>query len=251
MLEKILINLGLSLKEQTLYKLILDKGKISPTNISRLAKINRTTVYSVAKELIAKGLIVEDLGGKTLYYSPAQEKELERIIKKEKEILGQKEATISELREIIKNTPSSTNYSVPKIRFIDQDDLEAYLYEACPRWTENQLATDTTWWGFQDHSFVEQYRAWIEWFWKKTPKEIDLKMFSNNSEIEKEMGDKEITRRMIRFWDDKNNFTSTQWIVGEYIISIVTKEKPYYLVEIHDAVMAHNMREVFKKLWEK
>jgi hypothetical protein len=76
-------------------------------------------------------------------------------------------------------------------------------------------------------------------------------MFSNNSEIEKEMGDKEITRRMIRFWDDKNNFTSTQWIVGEYIISIVTKEKPYYLVEIHDAVMAHNMREVFKKLWEK
>ncbi len=250
MLEKILNNLGLSSKEQALYKLILEKGKISPKNLSRLAKINRTTIYSVAKELLSKGLIIEDLGAKTLYYSPAPEKELERIVKKEKEALEQKESTISELREIIKNTPTSTSYSVPKIRFIDQDDLEAYLYEASPRWIENQIVTDTTWWGFQDHTFVEQYQKWIEWFWKKAPKEIDLKLFSNDSKIEKEMKNKSISRRTIHFWDKANDFTSTQWIVGEYIISIVTKEKPYYLVEIHDAVIAHNMREVFKKLWE-
>lgn len=251
MLDKLLSELGLNSKEQTVYKLILEKGKVAPTVLARLAKINRTTVYSVAKELLHKGLIVEDLGGKTLYYSPAQEHELARVITKEKDALKQKESIITELQEIMKNTPQSTTYSVPKIRFIEEGDLEAYLYEASPRWIANQQATtQTTWWGFQDHTFVEQYQSWIEWFWKKAPEGIDLKLFSNDSAIENEMKGKDITRRMIRFWNGQNGFTSTQWVVGEYLISIVTKEKPYYLVEIHDAVIAHNMREVFKKLWE-
>ena len=43
----------------------------------------------------------------------------------------------------------------------------------------------------------------------------------------------------------------TLWIVGDYIIMIQTLEKPFYLVEIKDAVLSHNMREVFKKLWKE
>jgi hypothetical protein len=31
---------------------------------------------------------------------------------------------------------------------------------------------------------------------------------------------------------------------------IVTGGTPRYLVEIHDAVLAHNMREVFKGIWK-
>ena len=72
MLEKLLNQLGLGEKEQTIYKLILEHGKIAPALLSRLAKINRTTTYSVANELKTKGLIIEDLGGKTLYYLPAK-----------------------------------------------------------------------------------------------------------------------------------------------------------------------------------
>ena len=79
-MEKILEKLGLGNKEQIIYKLILERGKIAPVQVSRLTKINRTTVYSAAKELQEKGLIVEDLGGKTLYYLPAREQELEKII---------------------------------------------------------------------------------------------------------------------------------------------------------------------------
>ena len=87
MIEKPLNQLGLNNKEQSVYRLILEHGKIAPALLSRLAKINRTTVYSVAKELKEKGLIVEDLGGKTLYYLPARENELEKIIDSEKEKL--------------------------------------------------------------------------------------------------------------------------------------------------------------------
>lgn len=252
MLEKVLNNLGLGKKEQAVYKLILEHGKIAPALIARFAKINRTTVYSVAKELKEKGLIVEDLGGRTLYYLPSQSNELERLIEEENKKIKNKVTYIKELQEILKNTPASKTYSVPKIRFVDEMDLEKYLYEASPRWIENQVSgNNTTWWGFQDHTFVKNYERWIVWFWKTAPKQIDLNLFSNKSEIEVRMRGKKINRRKIKFWSKKNDFTGTQWVVGEYIILIVTAQRPHYLVEIKDAVMANNMRELFKNVWEE
>src|SRR6185436_9375846 len=132
MLEKLLNQFGLGEKEQVIYRLILEHGKIAPTLLGRLARINRTTVYSVAKELKEKGLIVEDLGGRTLYYLPAREHELKKIIEVEKEKTENKISNILELQEILKSVPQSKTYSVPKIRFIDEVDLEKYLYEATP-----------------------------------------------------------------------------------------------------------------------
>jgi sugar-specific transcriptional regulator TrmB len=251
MLEKTLNDLGLGNKEIVVYKLILEYGKIAPALLSRLAKINRTTIYSVAKELKDKGLIIEDLGGKTLYYLPVKGNELGKIIKKEQESLAKKENSINELQNFLKNIPESKTYSVPKIRFIEEGDIKDYLHEASPKWNESMLATDTTWWGFQDHTFVENFEDWIHWYWKNSPKEIDLRLFSNDKEIEKHMAEQNLERRNIRFWNGVEDFTATQWVIGSYIVMIITNQKPHYLVEVHDSVMAHNMREVFKKLWEE
>ncbi len=250
MLEKLLQQLGLGAKEQTVYKLIVEHGKIAPALIARMAKINRTTVYSVANELKSKGLIVEDLGGKTLYYLPAREHELEKIIKHEQEKVKNQESSIRELQQYLKNIPESKTYSVPKVRFIDEVDLENYLFEAAPRWSESVLTTDSTWWGFQDHTFAEKFEKWIDWFWRTMPKDT-LKMFTNESNIEEKMRNKEYRdRRQMKFWNS-DEFTGTQWVVGAYIILIITKQRPFYLVEIHDAVMAQNMRGLFKNIWEK
>lgn len=250
MLEKTLNELGLGNKEIIVYKLILEHGKIAPALLSRLTKINRTTIYSVAKELMEKGLIMEDLGGKTLYYLPVKGGELEKIIKKEHENLKQKENSIHSLQEILNNIPESKTYSVPKIRFIEESEIKDYMHSASPKWNESMLATDTTWWGFQDHTFVEEFEDWILWYWKTAPKEIDLKLFSNDKEIEKHMVEQKLERRNIRFWKGEGDFTATQWVIGSYIVMIVTNQKPHYLVEIHDSVMAHNMRTLFKKMWQ-
>ena len=250
MLEKVLNQLGLGRKEQVIYKLILEHGKISPALLSRLSKINRTTVYSVAEELKAKGLILEDLGGKIIYYIPTRADDLKKILEEDREKAKHKEHSIHELQEILKNIPESKTYSVPKIRFIDEADLEQYLYEATPRWYESMQTTDTTWLGFQDHTFVEKFEKWIDWSWEKAPQPIKLKLLTNESDIEEKMKSKKYSdRRMLKFWDN-NEFTGTQWIVGSYIVLVVTKQRPYYLVEIHDSVMAHNMREVFKNIWK-
>ncbi len=249
MLEKVLSQLGLGNKEQTIYKLILEHGKIAPTLLARLAKINRTTVYSVAKELKDKGLIIEDLGGKTLYYLPSKENELEKLVKVEHEKTEQREKSIRELQSFLKQIPESKTFSVPKIRFIDEADLENYLEEATPRWYESMLTSDKTWWGFQDHSFVEKFEKWIDWSWNKAPKDVDLKLLTNESDVEEKMKSKKYSDRRKVKWFDSNEFSATQWVVGNYVIYIMTKQRPFYLVEIHDSVIAHNSRELFKSIW--
>ncbi len=250
MLEKILKDLELGQKEEKVYRLILERGKVAPAVIARMAHINRSTVYSVAKELKEKGLIVEDIGGKMLYYLPTRSEELEKVIKKEKEKSEEKINIIKKLQAELTALPESKNYSIPKIRFVDEVDIADYLNEALPRWHESMLKVDTTWWGFQDHSFVEKFEKWIDHSWKVAPKEIDLKLLTNGSDIEKKMKDKKYAeRRNVRFFP-KSEFSATQWVMGDYIIFITTKEHPYYLIEIRDAVIAENTRELFKKLWK-
>ena len=107
------------------------------------------------------------------------------------------------------------------------------------------------WWGFQDHNFVMHYEKWIDWYWQTAPAKISLQLLSNQSEIEKTMQGKKYARRKIKFWSDAKNFTATTWICGDYVIMIITNQRPHYLVEIHDAVLAHNLREVFEGIWGK
>lgn len=249
MLEKILKDLELGKKEEKIYRLILERGKIAPAMISRLTKINRTTVYSVAKELIDRGLVYEDIGGKIIYYLPSRSEDLEKVIKKEKDKLNEKIDTIKRLQKELVSIPQSKNYSVPKIRFIEEVDIEDYLNESIIKWHESMLAVDATWWGFQDHSFVERFEKWIDRFWKTAPKEINLKLLTNGSKIEEKMKNKKYAeQRQVRFFP-KSEFSATQWVVGDYIIFINMKEHPYSAIEIRDAVIAENTRELFKKLW--
>ncbi len=251
MIEKVLHELGLGNKEETIYKAILEHGKIAPALLSRLTKINRTTVYSVAKELKEKGLILEDASGRTTYYSLARNADLEKVLESEKEKLSRKEKSVRDLQEFLKNVPESKMYSVPKIKFIEEQDIEGYLYEALPKWYKSMLEVDGTWWGFQDHTVVELFEKWIDWGWKKASKDIKLRVFTNESDIEEKMKTKEYSdRRMLRFLEGKN-FTASQLVGGNYVLFLVTKQRPYYMVEIHDSVIAHNVRELFKDIWEK
>lgn len=61
---------------------------------------------------------------------------------------------------------------------------------------------------------------------------------------------KKFPRREIRFWEASEDFTATTWILGNYVVMIVAQEHPHYLVEIHDAVLSRNLREVFKGIWK-
>src|SRR3989344_5726073 len=248
MINELLGKIGLNGKEIQVYLTILQQGKIAPTALSKVVGLNRTTVYSVAKELVAKGLVTEALGSPTISLIAKPLKELETMVmREEREAHAKKELVtraIQELQSIVK----TQQFALPKIVFVPEAEIEAHLYKQTSLWDKSILKYDGIWWGFQDETLVSNYEKWIDWYWETgSNPQTKLKLLSN--EAAEKIKKKKFERRQIRFWGPSQEFSATTWILGDYVVMIVTNQKPHYLAEIHDAVLAHNMRQVFKGIW--
>ncbi len=243
--------IGLNDKEIKVYLALLKAGRVTPTLLSQITKINRATIYNISKSLLTKGIIAEDLGGKTLYLVPLPVESLNQIVEKPRRELKEKEVFIKKAIEELTLITAEKKYPVPKIRFVEESGLENFLFENYEKWAKEVISSDGIWWGFQDPGFVENYEEWIDWTWKqkisKNPN-YHINLLSNDSKIEQKMKRKSLDRRNIRFVSD-TNFSSTTWVAGDYLVMVVTGQHPFYLFEIHDKTLAHNMREIFKKLW--
>jgi hypothetical protein len=248
--NQLLSELGFSVKETSIYLAILQSGKITPAQIAKLTKINRTTVYAVAKELQRRGVISEDLGSTPAQLIALPPEDLANIIRNDEKDLESKRVLVDKAIEGLSSLAKATKYQVPKIVFIEEEQLEDYLYKQTPLWNKSLLEVDPTWWGFQDPSLVEHYQGWIDWYWQEAnPTSIDLKLLTSQGDIEQEMKKREYLRRQIKFWKEATDFSATTWINGDYVVMIMTSARPHYLVEIHDKVMAHNLRQLFKGIW--
>ncbi|MCB9798805.1 hypothetical protein H6758_03710 [Candidatus Nomurabacteria bacterium] len=251
MIQETLKHLGLTEKEIQIYLAILQHGQIGATQIAKYTQINRTTVYSVAKELLRKNLIAEDLASPVAKFVALHPSTIESQIKREEEKLHDKKRWAMKAVRELNTFTQSTKYSVPRIVFVEEEDVEAHLYKQADVWNKSILDNNTMYWGFQDRHFVKHYEHWIDDYWAKFPssKQVSLRLVSDE-EAERLKG-KKYPRRQIKFWEKAKDFTATTWVMGDYVTMIVTEKRPHYLVEIYDVTLAHNLREVFKGLWEE
>ena len=250
MINSLLKKLDFNEKEIELYLAILKSGKIIPSDLAKITGINRSTVYSIAAELNKKGLINQDLSNSIKYLVAVPPEELLNLIKRDEEKIAQKKVLISQAVEELKNFSSNTRYSLPKFRFIAEEELENFLYKQSEKWDESLLNTEACWYGFQDHTFAEFYSKMIDWYWSRADKNIQLKLLTNKSDIEKVIEKRGYERRQMKFIKKKVPFTATTWVIGEYIVMIFTNQRPHYAIEIRNAELAKNQRELFKFLWE-
>jgi predicted transcriptional regulator len=244
--------LGFSKKESDVYIAVLQNGKISVADVAQLTTINRTTVYSVAKELIRRKIIREDVTASKTYLLARPPEDLHLLVERQKQNLNKQEHLIRKAIGELESLARNKRYSIPKIVFIDESELNEYLYSESPKWAQSIRQTDNVWWGFQDHSFVEHYEQWINWYWRHSSyKQVPLRLLTNESAIEEQMKQKQYTERQMKFLKNQSQFSATTWVNGDYLVMITTKTRPHYLVEIHDTILAANMREVFRALWER
>ncbi len=251
MLETILRNIGLTDKEISVYTTLMQQKRLTPAKVAKATGLNRSTVYSIAKGLMRKDLVAEEHIKNQTLLSALPPSNLNNLVKKEERELKEKKDLIGNAITELEAITTNTGFSIPKITFVYEEDLENYLYEQTPKWNDSVLRYDGAWWGFQDHTFVQNYQEWVDWFWNKSaPEGVLLKMLTNKSDVEKRMSVKGYARRMVKFWDKGKDFTCSMWVNGDYILMITTKQRPHYLVQIHDKTLAHNMREMFKSIWE-
>jgi len=252
-INQTLKKLGLNEKETKIYLALLKHGKTKPSDLAKITQIKRANLYHLAKGLISRGIIAEDLSAKTLSFMPLPPESLNKILEQDRREIKDKEELIKKaISEISLITPGKA-YPVPKIRFIEENNLQKYLIDNIVKWQKSILATDGIWWGFQDHSFVENFENFIAETWKTKEwhdPNYKAQVITNVSKIETKIKGKYPQKRGIRYLPDVN-FTATVWVCGDYLITINTKEHPFYLFEIHDKLLAENMRVMFKKLWSQ
>jgi len=91
-----LVRLGLSNLEAKVYINLLKKSSLTATEISLLAKINRTQTYDILPKLIQRGICIETRGSVKRYFAVEPGK-----------VLSSLEKELDEKRNIIKNLNSS------------------------------------------------------------------------------------------------------------------------------------------------
>ncbi len=247
-LVKQLEQLKLSEKEISIYLAVLKHGKVSVADLARLTDIQRTTVYSSIQNLVRMGFLIEELGDTKKFYLPGSPESLRGLYKTDEDAWMKKKQLVEEVILEAKKLENVGSYNPPKIRFVQEEQSESFLYEQLPIWVESIMATDKTWWGFQDHIFAEMFETWIDHFWKQAPEDLKLKLLSNESDVEEEMKKKGLDRRMIKYWNGKA-FTATVWVNGEYIVTLALQDHPFHIVQIHDPLLAENLRNLFSDLW--
>lgn len=247
-----LAELGFTDNETKVYLVALKFGKISYSNLSKNANLNRTTTYGIVRSLIKKGLIQENTGANKKYLVACDPHDILSILEiEQKKLDSKKSSAIKAIEELSKVTKKDKHFT-PSIRFIEEDKINSFLFSQSEKWNNSIKMYDKKWWGFQDALSIKTFKKWVEG-WAKVPssKGIGARLITNFSEVEKVL-EKKRDDRLIKYWDtEEEKFESTLWIAGDYIIMIVSKNSPHYLVETHDPIMANNLRGIFKKLWKE
>lgn len=247
--EKSLFALGLDKKEVSLYKAVARARMISPSDLAKMIGIKRTTAYSMARGLVEKGLLLEDTTQRPRVFVPAGRDDMIGVVEQEQRRFEERQRLLLQLGEEVSNREAEETYPVPQIRFIQEEKIEPFLNQRIVEWSKSMEEVDPVFWGYQDPTLLEHYEPWIQKYWDYAPKHFEVKLLTNLAAPEKGVAGK-YERRFTKFWGGATNFISTTWIIGDYVIILNTRKHPFYLIEIHDKLMAHDQREVFRNLWE-
>jgi sugar-specific transcriptional regulator TrmB len=242
--------LGFSPNEIAIYKALLKTREVAPVELARLTGIKRTTCYSLARGLAEKGFLYEDATKRPKKFVLVPPSELKSIIEHEKKLAEEREIALGQFTEQLTQYEAKTSYPVPEIRFIEESKLEEFLYKRSNVWVSSIEEHDNIWWGYQDSVFAEKYIDWIKSFWKGRPADFEVRLLSNQSDVDKALAEK-YKKRIIKILPDATDFQSTIWVTGDYVIFIYCRETPMHVLEIHSTLLARDLRTIFKKMWEE
>lgn len=252
-IEQQLEQLGLDRNEIRSYISLAEVGKTTAAHLSERSGIPRTTVYTTLKGLIDKGLISVEHSTGTSFFVVNDPSAIVRFIEKQQEEIVARMRIAKEVSQLIIPYLRSVNYEVPKLQFFEgKRNVENMLFQYLPIWRKSfEPANDWTVWGFVDHTLHAEYRRWTLHRWslmEDSPRE-QIRLFSNLPAIA-EQKEQRVPRREIRMLPKDITITCSALLYGEYIIILLTREKPHVAFQLHSPVFAENFRAILRLLWQ-
>lgn len=120
--------IGLSDNEATVYLAVLEKGRITPTEVAKETDLNHVTSYRVLKYLVEKGLISENREGKKkLYFSVEDPDRIQKYLRSKKNEIDEQEKYLEDLMPNLKTLFQS--HKKLKIDFFEGKEGVYWLQE--------------------------------------------------------------------------------------------------------------------------
>jgi sugar-specific transcriptional regulator TrmB len=246
----LLKNIGFNEKEAAVYQAVLELGRASAGAISKACDIPRATVYGILENLKQRGVIVIEAARGSTYYCPGPPASFTRLLEKEKEELEAKEQVAKQLAELVASQLKPERSPYPKIRLAEgRENVNNMLYDLFTQWRHVALQEgDTTVWGYQDASFVEEFAHFLDWRWKTASEQIYF--FSNLTLTEQKLVGR-VPGRYVRPLPGNVEFVSSIYVFGKHHVMLVaSREKPVRAFLISEPTVAANLQAVFRLLWQ-
>ncbi len=240
-IKETLSKIGLSVDESAVYLACLEEGDATVQEIAKASKVKRTTVYLVAKSLMAKGLVGQYETRRGMHLS-AQRPEL---------LLSQLEDRAREVATIVpqlKAIQKKESYR-PQVKYFE--GKEGY-FTVCEDTLQKHLS-EVLWLGDPKDIYDVIGEKYDNDYYIPTrlKRKISIRaLLVRNAWSEKLMNQKnhELLRG-VRFLPDHAPFHSTQFIYGNKVAFVSsTKELVSVLIESID--LADMERSKFELLWE-
>ena len=238
-----LIELGFSDKEASVYLALLELGPSTTSEVSRAAKINRTTGYDILESLVSQGL-VNPIGETKIQKFVAENPDkvivfLENKIKQSQEKLKQAYNLLPELFSIYNEKEK------PKVKFYEGIEQVKEAFEDTLSAKGEILAYAVGMDAFK--SAGEKY--FKDYFKRRVAKNIKVRVIAPDDPDTLKVieHDKEELRESLIVPRDKFYFTTETNIYNDKIITVSWKEKFAVIVESKE--IADAQKKVFELAW--
>lgn len=129
--------LGLTKNESKAYHILLERGNLSASDISKMSKVPYSRIYDVLSSLEQKGF-VRIIPEKTKKFAPADPKQLSEILEKKQESISNLKEEIkklSQLYEIKEKNPILVGYGKPAFYKILKEMSQPKKFDYNVKWS--------------------------------------------------------------------------------------------------------------------
>ena len=202
-------------------------GPSSVSTIARGNKIERTSCYQLVHSLQDRGYLYSTKQRSGNIYTAHTPEIIQSL-----------------LTPLFTTGPKSNNFQRPHIaQYIGYEQVKSMLYDRYPVRQKSIVERDGIYRGIQDAAFVKMFPEWLQWHRDRMDKSEKLHLITNVSAEEKKLSHK-VARRNVKFFKHIH-FSSTLWMGGEYITTIVIKGDFVYAFEQKDPILAANLTSLF------
>lgn len=231
--------LGFSDKEAQVYEALYQRGANSVSTLANITGVKRTSVYDIAKELLARGLIITFQQGGTTYFAIDDVKKL---------YLDQKEK-LHFAEKIIENLKSGgLSDNGMQVTYYKGQEGYREMYEDILRYSPKELLGIMNIDNF--YIGIDEDRE-AQWTKERHQKGIKVRLILQDSKMAREMkqASSEINREIHIIPAKKFPFQSSSFIYENYVTFFHTSHDVFTGVRIQHPEFYRLQMQTFEMVW--